>query len=1027
MKRTTLAVLKLGAAQAVLGIALHGTAALAQDAGAGVAPDDATIVVTGTRLPAAQPPVPVVSISPRELLQTGKVAIGDTLNDLPSLHTSFGQGSNTSAVGINGLNLLDLRGLGPGRTLVLVNGRRHVGSDLLANGVSVDINTIPTDLIKRVDILTGGNSAVYGSDAIAGVVNFVLDDAFEGARFSAQAGISDEADAPQQRLTLTLGQNFAGGRGNIAVSGEYTNQAPFYASQRENLSSATQLVQVENDPGAVGIADRQFFNDVRSTTFAPGGLTNFASHQCGKDPAGAYYDCTYLFQPNGTLVPQTGQRVGLGPNGSFIGGNGSNGREGESLGLISKTERVGVNLIGHLDVSSALTAFVEAKYYRVDSQSTGAGPMPIQGTTLLVYGGDSRERPRLDNPFLSDQARTLIRQQLAAAAGVSPDLIPLTTRFNLKESLIDLGQRSEESRRETYRIVGGFRGDLSDHLSYEVSANYGEMRERTITHNDIYVQRLLLAMDAATNSAGQIVCRSQIDSTAARSTANPYAAAQLASDIAACVPVNLFGQGNISQAARNYLLTDTTSTGKITQFDTLGYVRGDSGGFFNLPGGPVGFVAGTEYRRETNEMQQDKLVQEFLTTATPLPSFAFPAFHVTEFFGELRLPLLAHLPAIRSLTLTASGRISDFGGSIKTAKTYNLNAEYSPFGGLVFHGGYGRAFRTPAMSDLLTPQSLVPAANFADPCAARNRTGNRIANCAAAGIPDSYDPANSTLFYKIGGNPQLDPEFSNSWTFGGTLTPRQVRGLSVSAEYYDIEIVNALQSATAQAIVNDCYDLPSLNNPFCARIQRNTTGTVLATGEQPYQIIQGSLLSSVVNSVRAKVRGIDFDVAYSHPTAFGSVRSRLLWTHEFENRIYSNPLTPDVANDLLEESGEPVDSFNWSFGADIGKLQIDYELRYIGKTTIVGNAIENVQSTNGNPPADADYAANPFYPAVWYHNIRVGCDVTRQLNLYVGVDNLFDKQPPYNQTGVGGTTTGATNRIYDLRGRYFYAGVVSRF
>ncbi|WP_198527000.1 TonB-dependent receptor plug domain-containing protein [Sphingomonas sp. Ant20] len=252
-------------------------------------PANDEILVTGSRIasPNGESAVPVSTISAVELTTTAKTSIGDVLNDLPQLQSTYSQANSTRFLGTAGLNLLDLRGLGTQRTLVLVNGRRHVGSDILNNAVSVDTNTIPTDLIQSVDLVTGGNSGVYGSDALAGVVNFILKDNYEGLQVRGQGAISERGDAGSYFGSVLAGKNFADGRGNIAVNLEYSRQNALYASQRDYLRQANGFIATDSDSAGVatgqtnlnydGIPDSVFFRDIRSATISAGGLVAFAS------------------------------------------------------------------------------------------------------------------------------------------------------------------------------------------------------------------------------------------------------------------------------------------------------------------------------------------------------------------------------------------------------------------------------------------------------------------------------------------------------------------------------------------------------------------------------------------------------------------------------------------------------------------------------------------------------------------------------------------------------------------------------
>lgn len=979
------------------------------------------IVVTGSRIarPNLESTVPITSLQGEEFFQTGQVAIGDVINELPALRSTFGQSNSTRFLGTSGLNLLDLRGLGTQRTLVLVNGRRHVGSDILNNATSPDVNTFPTDLIERVDVVTGGNSAIYGSDAIAGVVNFVLKRNFDGISARAQGGVSEYGDAAAYFASITAGTNFAEDRGNIAINAEYARQNQYFANGRP-LGRQDGFVVVDTDPaGSDGTPDRLFYRDIRSATLTNTGLVRFggtAANNCGTAANGSFFNCPFTFQPDGTLVPVTGTRIGIGPNGNFVGGNGENFRGGRQFQLSPRLERYNVNLIGRFAISEAFEPFVEAKYARTDSFGSGSsGPAFITGTTL----GDAREQPRLDNPYLSAQARALITQQLTQQNGVAP---APNARFSLRENLLGLGVRSEEATRETYRIVAGLRGTFNDDWTYEISGNYGEFKERTKVLGNLNVQRFLLAADAATNPAtGQIQCRSSFDPAARIGYIDEGDI--FAADVAACTPINLFG-GQFTQAQRDYLLADTVSTGRIKQFVGSAFVSGDSSDWFELPGGPIGFALGAEYRRERNFYQQDPLVEAGYTFYNVIPTFDPPAFEVKEAFGELRIPILANVPFAQELTISGAGRIADYKGATGTVYSYNGGIDWAPVDGLRLRANYSRAVRAPNLVELFSP----PGQNFAtiaDPCSARNigtGSANRAANCAAAGVPTGYDFVYSqSLEIVSGGNPALREETSNSFTIGGVFQPSFVPGLTLSVDYYDIEVKNVIAAVGAQTIVDQCYDSASLDNQYCALFQRNTTGAVGPRGEIPFQILEGSLLQSSLNFASLRARGIDAELSYRYRfSESASVDTRVTYTHVFQRDDFLNPDDPGFADQQLLELGTPQDEFTWNVDAKFGDVTVGYRMRYIGKQVL--NAYEDFFSVDGREPENADYADRRFYPAVFYHNLRVGFDAGRDFNFYVGVDNITNRQPPLGLTGIGGGSG-----IYDVRGRYFYSGIAAKF
>lgn len=1018
--------------------------AIAQDTVAAPAADDEAasselIIVTGSRIkrPNLDSPIPVVSISAETIAKSGTTSIGDYLNNLPSLRSTYSLANSTRGLGSTGLNLLDLRGLGTQRTLVLVNGRRHVASDILVNGVSPDVNTFPSGLIDRIDVVTGGSSAVYGSDAIAGVVNFVLKENFDGLELRGRGGVSTFGDAGSYELNAIGGLNFADGRGNISINLEYSRLNPVFGSSRPQQSLPQGFLVVDSDVASSsdGVPDRTFFRDFRSTTISIGGLISIAtpSGACGRvnlnagsagTTAGltAAFNCTYLFQPDGTLVPQTGTRVGLAPNGNFIGGNGNTGRERNTQPLLPTLDRYTANLLAHYEFSEAADVFIEAKYSRTDSQRI-ASPAFYQGSTI-GGGVDLRERPRFDNPFLGAQARAAF-QAARALAGLAP--ATAATRITLRQNLVDVGSRTEFAKRETYRLVGGLRGTFNDDWNYEISANYGEFREATQIGGNLNQQRFLLAIDSV-SSNGQIVCRSQVDPAAALifagSNDDAFARSLLAADVAACVPYNPFGEGASSQASRNYLVSSGTSIGKITQFDVSGFVNGDTSGFFNLPGGPIGFVVGGEYRRETNFFQTSDIIRQGITFYNALPTFTSPAFEVKEAFGEIRIPLLKDLPLIQELTITGAGRVSDYKIGAGTVYAYNGQVLYSPFKDLRLRAGYARAVRAPNLSELFSEQSQNFAPGFGDPCSARNiGTGSntRATNCLAAGVPASYDYVYlQSLEILSGGNPNLKAETSRSITIGGVYQPSYIPGLSLSVDYYDITAQSTINSPTAQQIANNCYDLATLNNAFCGLFTRNGAATA-ATGEDPFRILEGSLQQVLVNFAKQKVRGIDVTASYDRQIGnLGKLTTNMVYTYVLKADDFIDASDPTRIDRSLLELGDPQHAFNWDIDFKSGPIKVGYGMRFLSKQVL--NTYEDLFSLQGRPPENADYAELNFYPSTFYHDVRLAVEVNDKFELSGGVNNLLNTLPPFGLSGAG-----AGSGIYDNRGRYFYAGFKAKF
>jgi outer membrane receptor protein involved in Fe transport len=730
-------------------------------------------------------------------------------------------------------------------------------------------------------------------------------------------------------------------------------------------------------------------------------------------------------------VPQTGTRIGIAPNGNFDGGNGTNNRERNALAIFPKLERASLNVVSHFTLSEAFEPFIEAKYVRTDSLRYGQ-PAFFQGSTI-GGGVDLRERPRFDNPFLTDASRAQIN-----AARATLGLAPATseTRLTLRRNLLDLGPRQEDAVRETSRIVLGVGGGFADDWNYEVAVNYGRFEEDTDVLGNLNVQRFLLAMDAATDASGNAVCRSRIDPTAAigydqflGGADADYALSLLAADVAACVPMNPFGDGSITPAMRDYLLQNTTSVAKITQFVTSAVVSGSSRNWFELPAGPIGIALGIEHRTEDNSFKSDDLVERGLTFYNALPLFEPPKFEVNEAFTEFRVPLLADKTLADELTISAAGRYADYSGATGAVFAHNLGVDWAPIESLRFRVGKARAVRAPNLVDLYSAQGQ----NFAsvtDPCSARNigtGSASRAANCAAAGIPASYDYVyTATLEILSGGNPELNEETSDSLTAGFVFRPSFLPGFTLSADYFDIDIDDVITAPSAQDIVDACYDSANLNNQFCALFQRAGAGGA-ASGEEPFRIIEGSLQQTSLNYAKSTSRGIDYEASFRREIgSLGQLNTRLVYTRTLQRDDFLNPADPDEADRILLELGDPRDAFNFSADLKRGPFAVGYELRYVGKMVL--NTYEDLYGLQGSPPQNADYADRRFFPSVVYHDVRASYDFTDSLNAYIGVDNVADKEPPLGLIGTGGGGTVAANSaIYEVRGRFYFAGAKYNF
>jgi outer membrane receptor protein involved in Fe transport len=1012
--------------------------------------DSKPIVVTGSRIarPTLDSDVPLTSVTVDELTESGNVSLGDALNNLPSLRSTFSAGNSTRFIGTAGLNVLDLRGLGTDRTLVLVNGRRHITASPGDN--VVDVNTIPIDLLEAVDVVTGGNSAIYGSDAVAGVVNFRLKRDYDGVRLRAQGGISSKGDRGSYFASVTAGRNFGDGRGNIAVAAEFARQQPLFFRDRDALTGAYsgrcqfQTVEPQGAAGGEvgpsasdGIPDTQFLCGVKNATISDGGTV-------GGIGGGRYLRFNSVGDVFTDTPTQTFTTFG---SGNQQGGEGSTLRNTGSL--LAGVNRYTFNLLAHYDVSDAFRPFVEAKYVQIKASGEG---QPSFFTNVAGLGAPAM---RCNNGFLKATALSTL-QGFGLCANVATGTIPLA-RFNT-----DFGGRGEQHKRETYRFVGGVEGTFNDDWKYEVVLNYGEFKSHVKSTNNLYLadengdpDGFALAVDAIVapgsftgsnfvlNSAGQkVICR-------VNGVSNVRAD---------CVPINVFGSGQPSAAALAFSHRDGFRDEKATQFVASTFIAGDLSQLFELPGGPIAFAIGGEYRTETASSTWDPISKGDRTFLNAIADFTPPKLTVKETYGEVRFPLLKDLPFAKELSVEVAGRVSKYNNSVGTVYAYNIQGNYAPVSDIRFRAAYATSVRAPTQSDLFSPQSE----NFAflsDPCDAANIGTNPqfAVNCAAAGVPTTSNAAvvaacagssfpavlggpwsnclarTSSTGFVSGGNPTLTQERGKSLTLGVLFEPKFAPGFSFTVDYYNITVKNLISALGAQQIVNLCYSsLNGINNGYCSTVSRDpSTGL----------FVEPAVISGGINFAKQKTRGIDFDLAYKHTFDNGhKLNIRGIATYTLTLNNFTDPLNPTLPNRQRSELGDPVIAANLDVKYDFGAWDVSYSARYIGKQTIgaweaqhsytalcttatvaSGKCTGTAGQLGINLPDNLDQFPQVYYPAVVYHDIRVGVDVNSKFSFYGGVDNALDKKPPLGLLGTAGGDP------FDSFGRFFYFGVEAKF
>lgn len=951
---------------------------------------DQPIIVTGSRIrrPDFDTANPMISIGSDQIEQSGTTNLTDFLTGYPALQGSMTSADNSGAyasIGYTGLNLLDLRNLGADRTLVLVDSRRHVSG--VPGSQAIDINSIPSDLVERVDVLTGGASAIYGADGVSGVVNFVLKRNFQGLTARAQTGISERGDAGQRLLSVTAGHNFAGGRGNIAIAYEHGEEDRLETRDRRRLQGENFVAFYLNPddpenfagydgPADNGIPDHVPLSNVRYFDTNRGGgidvdFDGFPDFFVG--PGG-----NFVAFDKGTFVPDFYQQGG---DATLVSDYGND--------LLPKIRRDIVNLIGHFDVSPALTLFAEGKFAKNHAFSLGE---PSFDYYLLVP---------FDNAYLP--------------AEVAGDDV-LLTRDNF-----DFGQRSEMIDRKTYRGVVGARGEITDRMAYEVSFVHGQTKVKNTYGADVLTDRFYAALDAVVDpDTGQVTCRINLDPTAWPIQPYNYTRNDGGNDgefppvtfqPGECVPINLFGENAPSQAALDFITNETIDRSKITQQVLSGSIAGDIGNLFEFPGGGVlGYAVGAEYRKEKSKFTPDELAAAGLTFTHALAQDV-GKFNVKEAFAEVRLPVFTRLPGAHKLELGGAVRFSDY-STIGNTTAYKADLSYAPVRDITFNGTYSTAVRAPNIGELFG--GLSQTFNFiTDPCNVnqlQNGTEFREENCAAVLASLGADPATYRDFRAaniggfVGGNPNLAEEEAETWTIGTILQPRFIPGLTARFDWYDIKLRGAINTVTAHEIATLCVDQPSVDNVFCDVIVRQNGGDGTA---DPGNIV--SFTVTPQNVAQFRTSGLDVNLNYRLRTeTMGTFSLNLIGNYLKRLEFIGTP-----GADATDTRGEPfapkytaTTDLTWK----MGKFTVNYGLLWFSKTSRFDN-----QTMESNP--DVVENQYKYLKERWQHDIFGSVDVGEKLEVYGGVNNLFNQKPEL------GTGTYPVNSI----GRYFFTGARVKF
>ncbi len=941
------------------------------------------IVTTGSRLVRTgfDTPTPVVSVDAAEIGAATSPALGDLLNDLPQLRSTFGLSNSSRFIGTAGIGSLDLRGLGTERTLVLVNGRRHVSSS--EGEQTVDVNSIPTDMVERIEIITGANSAVYGADAVAGVVNFILKDDYEGTTLRASTGDAGDSDFGRTSLAFTMGRNFADDRGNAIFSVGYDDQDLLTAGERGG-----DFVRLFGEVPNPLDGDTIDANGIQIDDGIPDRITVPNRGFWAISNAGTSLALNGFLNPDGSFSPVPFADFEF-TDGLSCGGEGCIPLDLSSFQVLQAAfQRVTLDANFTYDLTEDVEWYFEGRYANVQSSQQGQPTFDF-GSPVVI---------QRDHAFMTPT----LAQAMDDAGAASIDL----RRFN-----IDLGNRKEENDRETFRAVTGLAGNIgSSGFTFDAFANYGRSTIERVNLANRIDERWAAAQDSVLVDAagataigngvqaGDAVCRSTLQEATGTDSGLPDFAYE------GCVPANVIGFGLISQDAIDFVNSTALGLAEIEQFQAQVVVANPE--LVDLWAGPLGVVFGIEHRTEDSRVRGDSLSALGNTFFNNLAA-TIGDFDVTEVFTEFSLPLLRDVPGAKDLTFEGAARFSDY-STIDTTFTWETRLSWQPVEDLRFRFNVGEALRAPTIGDLFSPAGE----NFNiidDPCDMENldlgTNGRvlRIANCQALGIadPETFDSLDEQSIPLLqGGNPNLKEETADTFTIGLVYTPSWIEGLQLSVDWYDIEINDAISTTGSQSILDKCVDDPNgINNQFCSLVSRDNIGNI------------SQLRAFPLNLNTFTTSGLDVSADYTLDVgSFGTLSNRL--TASFlDDR--TQILSSDDNIDIIEgELGDPELQINYRGSLLFDSWEIFVELRWIDEMFNEEQELLFGSSTNNDPNPDVN--DNTIADSVIYADIGATYTFDNGLTVGATIDNAFDEDPPFGLFGNGGQSG-----IYDSVGRYF--------
>lgn len=958
------------------------------------------IVVTGSRIrrSATETAAPVRVFDRQDLENRGYTQVGQMLNEVTSNTPSFPVSQATGFPAGSGKTYPNLFSLGAGRTLTLLNGRRMVASDSGLGDRVVDTNVIPAGLIERVDVVQAGGAAVYGSDAIAGVVNYILRDDFEGIEIDLQNSISSRGDDWRPYVRMTAGTNFGGGRGNVAVNLEYSRTDPLFERDRPLTGSSPRNVpNPMNMTTSDGIAPTMWVLDGRMWQINSQGVI-FGSTANSPNSLLRSGGQALQFSADGQTVVAYDPGIIQGTSSTAIGGQGRDWRELSTLQ--AGVTRYSGTLIGHYDITDNVRFVGEFVYARQEADD----PYGIQGLTRSLTGSAASNGQAItfnrNNPYLTPAAIATL--DAASPTFASGGNLFLSRYFDI------LPDRNRHAETDTWRALVGLEGDFNvgnRAFYYSLSASRG--RTEGFSENpDKHANRFANTLNAV-NVGGTIVCAINAD-------------ADLTNDDPACAPINPFGNTPASAQALAYMTVMAGSSFENTQDNYLATLGGD---LIALPGGLMKFSIAYEHRRETTSLTPSAADQAgvVFNSGGSLPISA--GYHTNEFSGEVLVPLVGGdftLPLVRSLEASGSVRFVDH--SIAGKETvWGVGGRWDTGLGVTFRASRSRNFRAPSLTQQFAPTSVSGLPLGVDPCDAdRIASGPapavRRANCialftanptygvyeggAAAGasaevrLATFQNPAENTGFMAVstGGNPNLKNEISNTFTFGVVIQPEFIPGLTITADRLQLDLEDGLSQFSPATFMAVCYDSTPYPNAACDTFTRNAQGFT-PTGT-----------STTFNAGTLIYRGEIYNFSYRMPinewfrADIGTLELGVEATH---NAYFAQSSTG--FNLGRTDGTTSIPSWRWRFDAryQLGAFRLFYSVYHLPEAKT-----SRTDTIETNPI--------PVLASNTRHTISVQYELPR-LTLRAGVNNVFDEGPSF------------PNRFYgDLNGRQFFVGAKIR-